>query len=61
MGEIANLSFWMDVDGYEIFIDESQQKSYEQAADDDELTDFEVWIRVLLAEEMICLMRMKIC
>ena len=51
MGEIANLSFWMDVDGYEIFIDESQQKSYEQATDNDELTGFGVWIRVVLADD----------
>lgn len=51
MGEIANLSFWMDVDGYKIFIDESQQKSYEQATDNDELTGFGVWIRVVLADD----------
>lgn len=51
MEEIANLSFLMDVDGYGIFIDESQQKSYEQATDNDELTGFGVWIRVVLADD----------
>lgn len=47
----TKLSFLMTVDGYEIYIEEAQRELYEQAADDDKLTDFEVWIRVLLAEE----------
>ena len=47
----TKLSFLMTVDGYEIYIEDAQLEMYEQAADNDELTDFEVWIRVLLAEE----------
>ena len=47
----TKLSFLMTVDGYEIYIEDAQREMYEQAADNDELTDFEVWIRVLLAEE----------
>ena len=47
----TKLSFLMTVDGYEIYIEEAQRELYEQAAGDDKLTDFEVWIRVLLAEE----------
>lgn len=41
----------MTVDGYEIYIEDAQREMHEQAADNDELTDFELWIRVLLAEE----------
>lgn len=51
MTEETKLSFLMTVDGYEIYIEDAQREMYEQAADNDELTDFEVWIRVLLAEE----------
>lgn len=51
MAKETNLSFLMTVDGYEIYIEDAQRELYEQAADDDELTDFEVWIRALLAEE----------
>lgn len=50
MEEETKLSFLMTVEGYEIYIEDAQRELYEQAADD-ELTDFEVWIRVLLAEE----------
>ena len=50
MAKETNLSFLMTVDGYEIYIEDAQRELYEQAADD-ELTDFGVWIRVLLAEE----------
>lgn len=51
MAEETKLSFLMTVDGYEIYIEDAQRELYEQAADDDELTDFEVWIRVLLADD----------
>lgn len=51
MAEETKLSFLMTVDGYEIYIEDAQRELYEQVADDDELTDFGVWIRVLLAEE----------
>lgn len=51
MAKETNLSFLMTVDGYEIYIEDAQRELYEQAADDDELTDFGVWIRVLFAEE----------
>ena len=47
----TKLSFLMTVDGYEIYIEDAQREMHEQAADNDELTDFELWIRVLLAEE----------
>lgn len=47
----TKLSFLMTVDGYEIYIEDAQREMYEQAAEDGELTDFGVWIRVLLAEE----------
>lgn len=47
----TKLLFLMSVDGYEIYIEDAQRELYEQAADDDELTDFEVWIRVLLADD----------
>ena len=51
MAEETKLLFLMTVDGYEIYIEDAQRELYEHAADNDELTDFEVWIRVLLAEE----------
>lgn len=51
MAEDTKLSFLMTVDGYDIYIEDAQRELYEQVADDDELTDFGVWIRVLLAEE----------
>ena len=51
MTKETKLSFLMTVDGYEIYIEDAQRELYEQAADDDDLTDFGVWIRVLLAEE----------
>lgn len=51
MAEETKLSFLMTVDGYEIYIEDAQRELYEQAADNDELTDVGVWIRVLLAEE----------
>ena len=47
----TKLSFLMTVDGYEIYIEDTQRELYEHAADNDELTDFGVWIRVLLADE----------
>ena len=47
----TKLSFLMTIDGYEVYIEEAQRELYEHATDDNELTDFEVWIRVLLAEE----------
>lgn len=51
MTEETKLSFLMTVDGYEIYIEDAQRELYEHAADNDELTDFEVWIRVLLADD----------
>lgn len=51
MTEETKLSFLMTVDGYEIFIEEPQRKLYEQTADNDELTSFVIWIRVVLADE----------
>ena len=37
----TKLSFLMTVDGYEIYIEDDQREMHEQAADNDELTDFE--------------------
>ena len=37
----TKLSFLMTVDGYEIYIEDAQREMHEQAADNDELTDFE--------------------
>lgn len=47
----TKLSFLMTVDGYEIYIEDAQRELYEHAADNDELTGFGVWIRVVLADD----------
>ena len=47
----TKLSFLMTVEGYEIYIEDAQRELYEHAADNDELTGFGVWIRVVLADD----------
>ena len=51
MAEETKLSFLMTVEGYEIYIEDAQRELYEHAADNDELTGFGVWIRVVLADD----------
>ena len=47
----TKLSFLMTVEGYEIYIEDARRELYEHAADNDELTGFGVWIRVVLADD----------
>lgn len=51
MAEETRLSYLMDIDDYEIYIEEDQQELYVQSISNDMPIDLSVWIRVVLNDE----------
>ena len=51
MAKEARLSYLMDIDDYEIYIEEDQQELYVQSISNDMPIDLSVWIRVVLNDE----------
>lgn len=51
MAKETRLSYLMDIDDYEIYIEEDQQELYVQSISNDMPIDLSVWIRVVLNDE----------
>lgn len=51
MAEETRLSYLMNIDDYEIYIEEDQQELYVQSISNDMPIDLSVWIRVVLNDE----------